>query len=156
MQYCSTEPCSSLGNRAAQLRQREIRTCSTALLEPRPLLGRIESESEPPNLATEKNAGRGVFWAWNRQSPVRMRPSRTRKTPRNRGNFSANVWTRAGSLCNSRLDGGENRIRTHGTSHERVFLPEVWMAAKTSRKSSRALWESRLECLGRRWRHGAS
>ena len=49
---------------------------------------RMESESEPPNLATEKNAGYCAFEAPNPQSPVRMRESPTAKTPRNRGNFS--------------------------------------------------------------------
>ncbi len=50
-------------------------------------LGRIESESEPPNMATEKNAGHGVFRAPNPQSPVRMRLDSTTNTPRNRGDF---------------------------------------------------------------------
>jgi hypothetical protein len=49
------------------------------------LVGRL---AEPPNLATEKNAGHGVFRAPNPQSPVRMRLGSTAKTPRNRGNFS--------------------------------------------------------------------
>ncbi len=57
-----------------------IRTLST----PR----RIWSESEPPNLPTEKNAGCCAFEAPNPPSPVRMRESPTAKTPRNRGNFS--------------------------------------------------------------------
>ncbi len=63
LQYCSAEPCSSLG--------------------------RIESESEPPNLPTEKNAGCFALEAPNPQSPVRIRLSPTAKTPRNRGNFSS-------------------------------------------------------------------
>ncbi len=83
--------------------------------EPRPSLERIESETEPPNLATETNAGGGVFWARNPQSPVRMRQSLTAKTPRNRGDFSGCARVRAGSLCNSRLSGGASRIRTLST-----------------------------------------
>ena len=49
---------------------------------------RMESESEPPNLATEKNAGYCAFEAPNPQSPVRIRLSPIAKTPRNRANFS--------------------------------------------------------------------
>jgi hypothetical protein len=67
---------------------------------------RIEGETEPPNLATETNAGRGIFPARNPQSPVRIRRGPTAKTPRNRGDFSGCVGVRAGSLCNSRLNGG--------------------------------------------------
>ena len=52
------------------------------------LVGRISSESEPPNLATEKNAGCCALEAANLPSPVRMRDSPTAKTPRNRANFS--------------------------------------------------------------------
>ena len=37
------------------------------------------------------------------------------KTPRNRGDFSGCARVRAGSLCSSRLVGGESGIRTHGT-----------------------------------------
>ncbi len=39
-------------------RDSNLQYCSA---EPRPSLGRIESESEPPNLATEKNIGRSIF-----------------------------------------------------------------------------------------------
>ena len=52
-----------------------------------PSLRQIGSETEPPNLATEKNTGCGVFQARNPQSPVRIRERLTAKTPRNRGNF---------------------------------------------------------------------
>ena len=50
-------------------------------------LGRIGSETEPPNLPTEKNAGCCAFGAPIPPSPVRVRESPTAKTPRNRGNF---------------------------------------------------------------------
>jgi hypothetical protein len=73
-------------------------------------LGRIESEFEPPNLATEKNTGNGVFDARNPQSPVRIREGLTAKTPRNRGDFSGCARVRAGSLCNSRLNGGGHSL----------------------------------------------
>ena len=53
-------------------------------------------------------ASRMVVSAWDRRS-------RSAKTPRNRGDFSGCGRVRAGSLCNSRLVGGESGIRTHGT-----------------------------------------
>ncbi len=119
MQYCSTEPCSSLGRIESesrpptwQQRNSNLQCCSA---EPRPSPGRIEGESEPPNLATEKNAGRGVSWARNPPSPVRMRATSTAKTPRNRGIFKGYSWPRAGILCIRKLGGGESGIRTHGT-----------------------------------------
>ena len=83
--------------------------------EPQPSLRRIGSETEPPNLATETNAGCGVFQARNPKSPVRNREGLAAKTPRNRGDFSGCARVRAGNLCNSRLNGGESGIRTHGT-----------------------------------------
>jgi len=82
---------------------------------PRLSLGRIKSESEPPNLPTEKNAACGVFEAANLPSPVRVRDGPTLNTPRNRGVFSNSSWVRARSLGNSRLNGGASRIRTLGT-----------------------------------------
>jgi hypothetical protein len=45
----------------------------------RTLSGRIESESEPPNLATEKYGGCGGARARSPQSPVRMRRGGTAK-----------------------------------------------------------------------------
>ena len=73
----------------------------------RPLLmGRIESESEPPNLPTEKNAGCSFFQARNPQSPLRIREGRAAKTPRIRGDFSGPAAARAESLCNASLGGG--------------------------------------------------
>ena len=78
-------------------------------------LGRIKSESEPPNLPTEINAGCGVFLAQNPRSLVRMQRGASAKTPRNRGDFSDCARVRARSLCNARLVGGESGIRTHGT-----------------------------------------
>ncbi len=78
-------------------------------------------ETEPPNLATEINTGRGVFQARNSQSPVRIRQGSTAKTPRNRGDFSGCAGVRAGSLCGSRLGGGESGIRTHGTFRHTRF-----------------------------------
>jgi hypothetical protein len=92
---------------------RPSRYCSDFL--PRPLLGRIEGESEPPNLATEKSAGYCAFDAPIPPSPVRVRESPTAKTPRNRVNFSICIEMDAESLCNPRLNGGESGIRTHGT-----------------------------------------
>ncbi len=77
--------------------------------------GRIESESEPPDLATETNADHSTFWALNPPSLVRMRQSLAAKTPRNRGDFSGCARVRAGSLCNCRLGGGASRIRTLST-----------------------------------------
>ena len=74
--------------------------------ESRPSLGRIKSESEPPNLPTEKNAGSCAFDAPNPPSPVRIREGRSAKTPRIRAVFSRCTRARAGSLCNSRLNGG--------------------------------------------------
>ena len=53
-----------------------------------PRMGQTKSESEPPNLATERSAGHCVIRAPNPRSPVRMRLGSTAKTPRNRGNFS--------------------------------------------------------------------
>jgi hypothetical protein len=93
--------------------------------ESRPSLRRIESESEPPNLATETNADHGTLWALNPPSPVRMRQSLAAKTPRNRGDFSgcARVW--AGSLCNCRLGGGASRIRTLSTPRR------IWSESKS-------------------------
>jgi hypothetical protein len=44
-------------------------------------LGRIKSESEPPNLATEMNAHRAVDRAPNPLSPVRIPETPTAKTP---------------------------------------------------------------------------
>ncbi len=78
-------------------------------------LERIKSESEPPDLATEKNTGCSVYQAPNTASPVRMRERPTAKTPRNRANFSDCSRLCARSLCDSRLGGGESGIRTHGT-----------------------------------------
>ncbi len=75
-----------------------IRTLST--------LWRIWSESEPPNLPTEKNAGCCAFDAPIPPSPVRVRESPTAKTPRNRANFSICSWMKTRSLCNDRLNGG--------------------------------------------------
>ena len=43
-----------------------------------------------------------------------MRPNTQPRTPRNRGIFSSKTWMREGSLCNSRQNGGESGIRTHG------------------------------------------
>ena len=77
--------------------------------------GRIESESEPPNLAIEKYAACGVLLASNSQSPVRIREGSTPKTPRNRGVFSDRSRVRARSLCPSRPNGGASRIRTLST-----------------------------------------
>ena len=48
---------------------------------------RIASETEPPNLAVETNAGFVVFCAPNPPSPVRLGQCSTAKTPRNRGIF---------------------------------------------------------------------
>jgi hypothetical protein len=83
--------------------------------ESRPSLGRIKSESEPPNSPTEKNAGCCAFDAPNPPSPVRIHEGSSAKTPRIRGDFSGCVQVRARSLCDRRLDGGESGIRTHGT-----------------------------------------
>ena len=47
--------------------------------ERKPRIRRIESESEPPNLATEKNAGCGIIRARSPQSPVRVRDGHTPK-----------------------------------------------------------------------------
>ncbi len=74
--------------------------------------GRIWGEAEPPNLATETNAGCGVFQARNPKSPVRIREGLAAKTPRNRGDFSGCARVRAGNLRNGRLSGGASRIRT--------------------------------------------
>ncbi len=49
--------------------------------------------------------GRMVVSAWDARR-------RSAKTPRNRGDFSGCARVRAGSLCNSRLVGGANGIRT--------------------------------------------
>ncbi len=81
-----------------------IRTLST----PR----RIWSESEPPNLPTEKNAGCCAFEAPNPPSPVRMRESPTAKTPRIRGNFRLRLALSSRSLRIRGLNGGESGIRT--------------------------------------------
>ncbi len=78
-------------------------------------LGRIKSESEPPDSATEKNTGCSVYQAPNTASPVRMRERPTAKTPRNRANFSDCSRLCARSLCDSRLGGGASRIRTLST-----------------------------------------
>ncbi len=93
--------------------------------ESRPSLRRTESESEPPNLATETNADHGTFGAPNSQSPVRIREGLTAKTPRNRGDFSGCDRVRAGSLCNCRLNGGESRIRTLSTPRR------IWSESKS-------------------------
>ena len=50
-------------------------------------LGRIESESEPPNLATEKNARNSVHGAPNPRSPVRLHEA-DRPKPRGIAGFS--------------------------------------------------------------------
>jgi hypothetical protein len=73
-------------------------------------LRRIESETEPPNLATETNAGCGDFQARNPPSPVRIREGLTAKTPRNRGDFSGCARLRAGSLYDPRLNGGAGSL----------------------------------------------
>ncbi len=93
-------------------------TCSAARCAVRghPSSRRIRGETEPPNLATETNTGRGIFPAQNPQSPVRTRQGSTAKTPRNRGVFSGGAAVRAASLRTRRLNGGESGIRTHGTS----------------------------------------
>ncbi len=50
-------------------------------------VGRIGSESEPPNLATEINATSCPLSARNSPSPVRIRLCPSPKTPRKRGSF---------------------------------------------------------------------
>jgi hypothetical protein len=76
------------------------------LVRIRALSRRIESESEPPNLATETNTDRGVFEARTPQSPVRIREGSSANTPRNRGDFSACTRLRAVSLRPRRPNGG--------------------------------------------------
>jgi hypothetical protein len=56
--------------------------------EPYSLLGRIDCESEPPNLATEIEATDRSICAANPPSPVRMCETRIVKTPWNRVIFS--------------------------------------------------------------------
>jgi len=53
----------------------------------RPSLRRIESESEPPNVPTEKNADCCAFEAANPPSPVRMRQSPDRQNPAESGDL---------------------------------------------------------------------
>jgi len=79
-----------------------IRTLST----PR----RIWSESEPPNLPTEKNVGCCAFEAPNPPSPVRMRESPTGRTPRNRANFPECSRVQTRSLRVGRLGGGGDSL----------------------------------------------
>ena len=83
-------------------------------------LGRIESESEPPNLATEKYAACGVLLASNSQSPVRIHEGSTAKTRRNRGVFWDCSRLCARSLCDGRPNGGASRIRTPSTVGDHV------------------------------------
>lgn len=71
-----------------------------------PLMRRIESKSEPPDLPTETNTSCRIFTARNAWSLVRIRKGPTAKTLRNRGDFSGRADESAGSLCCSRLNGG--------------------------------------------------
>ncbi len=80
-----------------------------------PLRGRIGSESGPPNSATEMNATSRPRSARNPPSPGPIRPCPSPKTPRKRESFWHGRGVRAQSLCNRRLVGGANGIRTSGT-----------------------------------------
>ncbi len=73
----------SRANPNRPLGNREIRTCSVAPPSPAHRRG----ESEPPNWATEKNAGDSARSAPNPRSPVRLREADRPKTQRNRGIF---------------------------------------------------------------------
>jgi hypothetical protein len=77
--------------------------------EPRAFLRRIESESEPPNLATEKSAGCGFVWARNPPSPVRLRKADRPKVTESRG-FPDRLALLPKTLCNGRLDGGGDSL----------------------------------------------
>jgi hypothetical protein len=69
-------------------------------------VGRIGSESGPPNLAAETNPPSCPPSARNPSSPVPIRLCPSPKTPRKRGVFWDAHWLRAQSLCNRRLVGG--------------------------------------------------
>ena len=92
------------------------------------------SESEPPNLSIEKNAGSVVFDFRNPQSPVRIREGLTAKTPRNRGVFSDCSRLRARSLCDGRLSGGASDIRT---------LSILWRFGESIANPNRVTWRPR-------------
>ena len=77
---------------------------------PVPPVGRIGSESGPPNLATETNASRWPRLARNPPSPVRVRRRHSPKTPRKRGTFWDGRGSWARSLCNRRLGGGAGSL----------------------------------------------
>ena len=78
-------------------------------------VGRIGSESEPPNLATEINADCGACHGPELAVSGSDSPCPSPKTPRNARGFGLGRGLRAQSLCNRRLVGGESGIRTHGT-----------------------------------------
>src|SRR5262245_44348326 len=69
-------------------------------------VGRIGSESEPPNLATEINASRCPLSARNSPSPVPSRLYPSPKTRRRCGGLWEGRGLRPQSLCNRRLGGG--------------------------------------------------
>ena len=83
---------------AASKRKGSTESCSS----PR----RIESEREPPNLATETKAPDRSNRTANPPSPVRMRDARIAKTPRNRVIFSAVAGAVGKSLRAGGLNGG--------------------------------------------------
>ena len=104
-------------------------------------VGRIGSESGPPNSATEINAISCPPSARNSPSPVRIRLCPPPKTPRKRGSFWDGRGVRVRSLCNRRLGGGESGIRTHGTlSSTRALQARAFSRSAISPRGSRIVW----------------
>ena len=68
--------------------------------------GRILGDAEPPNLATEKNARRGVIPVRDAEPPLRVQIEWGGQDPAESRDFSANAGGRSESLCSGGLNGG--------------------------------------------------
>jgi hypothetical protein len=66
--------------------------------------------TEPPDSATENNAGHSSFFARNSPSPVPIRLCPSSKTPRKRTSFWDGRGLRVRSLCNRRTDTGTQEL----------------------------------------------
>jgi hypothetical protein len=103
--------------------------------------GQPERQSEPPELATEINARRGVYRAPNPPSPVRIRQTPTPKTLRNRGLFRRSRQVLARVRRTQSLGGGGRsrapaRLSPQGGNSNRTALP----AGGGTRERTRLCW----------------
>jgi hypothetical protein len=94
-------------------------------------VGRIGSESEPPNLATETNATRSPRSARNPPSTARIRLCPSPKTPRKRGSIWDDRGQRLQRLRNrGRLGGADSLVRN------RLWRPGALLSREDTGKSS--------------------